>query len=167
MEVGVGVGGLPLKRSFPFTEPWLWLSKLMPSGESEIIWVVATQRFFIFTPNLGEDSYFDEHIFQMGWNHQLVIVLTNISQKNITHLDYLDVFWWWFLYGLYHGKSPSNHHLAEYTSEVKQLTPENDGKGRQAFPFEMVPFRWHVHFRKGVVFVCFFQASNMQIPGRG
>ena len=22
--------------------------------------------FFIFTPNLGQDSHFDEHIFQMG-----------------------------------------------------------------------------------------------------
>ena len=30
------------------------------------------QIFFIFTPNLGKDSHFDEHIFQMGWfNHQL------------------------------------------------------------------------------------------------
>ena len=27
----------------------------------------------LFTPNLGEDSHFDEHIFQRGWfNHQLV-----------------------------------------------------------------------------------------------
>ena len=30
---------------------------------------------FIFTPNLGEMIQFDEHIFQMGWNHQLVIRL--------------------------------------------------------------------------------------------
>ena len=30
------------------------------------------QTFFIFTPILGEDSHFDEHIFQLGWfNHQL------------------------------------------------------------------------------------------------
>ena len=29
-------------------------------------------HFFIFTPILGEDSHFDDHIFQMGWfNHQL------------------------------------------------------------------------------------------------
>ena len=28
--------------------------------------------FSIFTPKIGEDSHFDEHIFQMGWfNHQL------------------------------------------------------------------------------------------------
>ena len=28
--------------------------------------------FGIFTPKMGEDSHFDEHIFQMGWfNHQL------------------------------------------------------------------------------------------------
>ena len=37
------------------------------------IWVVATQRFFIFTPNPGEMIQFDEHIFQVGWfNHQPV-----------------------------------------------------------------------------------------------
>ena len=29
------------------------------------------QIFFIFSPKIGEDSHFDEHIFQMGWfNHQ-------------------------------------------------------------------------------------------------
>ena len=29
--------------------------------------------FFIFTPKIGEDSHFDEHIIQMGWfNHQPV-----------------------------------------------------------------------------------------------
>ena len=29
------------------------------------------QICYIFTPKLGEDSQFDEHIFQMGWfNHQ-------------------------------------------------------------------------------------------------
>ena len=27
--------------------------------------------FFIFTPKIGEDFQFDDHIFQMGWfNHQ-------------------------------------------------------------------------------------------------
>ena len=25
------------------------------------------QIFVIFTPEVGEDSHFDEHIFQMGW----------------------------------------------------------------------------------------------------
>ena len=35
--------------------------------------LVATQIFFIFTPKIGEMIQFDEHIFQMGWNHQLVI----------------------------------------------------------------------------------------------
>ena len=29
--------------------------------------------FLFFTPNLGEMIQFDEHIFQMGWNHQLVL----------------------------------------------------------------------------------------------
>ena len=35
-------------------------------------WVVATQIFLEFSPLFGEDSHFDEHIFQRGWfNHQL------------------------------------------------------------------------------------------------
>ena len=32
-------------------------------------WVVATQ-IFLFSSVFGEDSHFDEHIFQRGWNHQ-------------------------------------------------------------------------------------------------
>ena len=33
--------------------------------------MVATQIFFMFTPKIGKDSHFDEHIFQRGWfNHQ-------------------------------------------------------------------------------------------------
>jgi len=29
------------------------------------------QIFYMFTPKIGEDSHFDEHIFQRGWfNHQ-------------------------------------------------------------------------------------------------
>ena len=36
-----------------------------------VIWLVATQIFFIFTPKIGKIMQFDETIFQMGWNHQL------------------------------------------------------------------------------------------------
>ena len=32
----------------------------------KVILVVATQIFVIFTPNLGEDFQFDEHIFRDG-----------------------------------------------------------------------------------------------------
>ena len=40
---------------------------------TEVVWDVATQ-IFVFSPrNIGEDSHFDEHIFQRGWfNQQLV-----------------------------------------------------------------------------------------------
>ena len=31
------------------------------------------QIFFIFTSTWGRWTHFDEHIFQMGWNHQLVV----------------------------------------------------------------------------------------------
>ena len=32
---------------------------------------VAMSRRWFLTPILGEMIQFDEHIFQMGWNHQL------------------------------------------------------------------------------------------------
>ena len=56
-------------------------------GGGMIILVVATQTFFIFTPTIGEDFQFDEHIFQMGWNHQL----DNFSNGDHDILGYLDV----------------------------------------------------------------------------
>ena len=31
------------------------------------------QIFFIFTPKIGEDEPILTNIFQMGWNHQLVV----------------------------------------------------------------------------------------------
>ena len=41
---------------------WIWRFKLKLSW-----WF---QTFFIFTPKIGKDSHFAEHIFQMGWfNH--------------------------------------------------------------------------------------------------
>ena len=30
------------------------------------------KHFCIFTPKIGEDFQFDDHIFQRGWNHQPV-----------------------------------------------------------------------------------------------
>ena len=47
----------------------VWFEKKL--SMCDIFWVVATQIFFIFTPKIGEDFQFDEHIFQTGWNHQL------------------------------------------------------------------------------------------------
>ena len=37
--------------------------------------------FFIFTPKIGEDSHFDEHMFQIGSNHQH----SSIIYKNYHH----------------------------------------------------------------------------------
>ena len=45
--------------------------RLLDSIDPNIIknsWIRWFQIFFIFTPNLGEDFQFDEHIFQLGWN---------------------------------------------------------------------------------------------------
>ena len=51
-----------------------------------IWWVVKLQICSIFTPKIGEDSQFDEHIFQMGWelNHQLGYTppKTNMEPEN-------------------------------------------------------------------------------------
>ena len=38
------------------------------------------QIFFIFTPKIGEDFQFDEHIFQVGWNHQPEIQFMHFLQ---------------------------------------------------------------------------------------
>ncbi len=48
----------------------LW--KVWNLQQQLVFWVVATQIFVIFTPNLRDMIQFDEHIFEMGWNHQLV-----------------------------------------------------------------------------------------------
>ena len=45
----------------------------------------------------------------------------------------LNLFWFGVLRILPWQTTIFHHHLGEYTPEVKQLTPENDGKGRQAF----------------------------------
>ena len=47
---------------------WEMMVKLVPSKSS---WWFQT--FFIFTPKIGKMIQFDEHIFQMGWIHQLEI----------------------------------------------------------------------------------------------
>ena len=39
----------------------------------------GVKYFFIFTPKIGEMVQLDEHIFQMGWKHQLVIVFMGVE----------------------------------------------------------------------------------------
>ena len=41
-------------------------------------------KYFLFSPLFGEDSHFDEHIFQRGWfNHQLVMVQSKMGVSPI------------------------------------------------------------------------------------
>ena len=65
-----------------WTKRWEKCSNLDPwkftagEGFKTLRLVVATQRFFICTPKIGDDSRFDENSFQMGWfNHQSVLKL--------------------------------------------------------------------------------------------
>ena len=34
-------------------------------------WLGGGFKYFLFSPLFGDMIQFDEHIFQMGWNHQL------------------------------------------------------------------------------------------------
>ena len=64
----------------------LWAKRTLHSGVLAtfiLFWVVATQTFFFFTPKIGEDFQFDEHIFQQGWfNHQQVFLSVDNEQKS-------------------------------------------------------------------------------------
>jgi len=37
-------------------------------------------KYFLFSTLLGEMIKFDDHIFRMGWNHQLEFVYTQLSR---------------------------------------------------------------------------------------
>ena len=77
-----------MRHAADFTQP----NHFHPS----ITWAVATQIFFIFTPKIGEDEpNFDEHIFQRGWNHQLVTLPE--THRSSSHLLKWD-FWKGILY---------------------------------------------------------------------
>ena len=51
-------------------------------GQQKKDWVVATQIFFSFIPILGEMIQIDEHIFQLGWNHQLEEIPLSCSLRS-------------------------------------------------------------------------------------
>ena len=51
------------------------LEKVTPLKNMAILNIYVTRwwqlKYFLCSPLFGEDSHFDEHIFQMGWfNHQ-------------------------------------------------------------------------------------------------
>ena len=68
--------------------------------------------FHIFSPLFGEDSHFDEHVFQMGWfNHQLEIVgKVDFGFEKIPNFIpmgrkvYLPIHEWLIFYGKLVGK---------------------------------------------------------------
>ena len=65
----------PCPSGGPEAKAWLSFHGFHPTlggGNSNI--------FGIFTPTWGNDSHFDEHIFQMGWNHQLENMLGPFKQ---------------------------------------------------------------------------------------
>ena len=65
-------GGLP---NFKF-HLWIFLGIKQASGSACFFLSRWWFQIFLFSSLPGEDSNFDDHIFQMGWNHQLVVLLT-------------------------------------------------------------------------------------------
>ena len=58
---------------------------------------MATQIFFIVTPeNSGNDFQFEEHIFQMGWNYQLVFWFLALGEMFFIRLEISEVDWDWY-----------------------------------------------------------------------
>ena len=71
-------------------EPWKTLVKNgeKPAAEMDQHYksLVAGFKYFLFSPLLGEDSHFDDHIFQRGWNHQLdPVCYLSIASYNPTN----------------------------------------------------------------------------------
>ena len=93
--------------------------KVTLGTEDTLHWVVATQIFVIFTPKIGEDVQFDEHIFQMGcFNHQPVQLLPlffRCTDKNdeIVHCDallgYLETTSSWHSFATLHPDTSLNY----------------------------------------------------------
>ena len=54
----------------PKLERQMFHSFLNPKFAPIIFWLVVSNTFY-FHPYFGEMIQFDEHIFQMGWNHHL------------------------------------------------------------------------------------------------
>ena len=65
------MGFQDLKFNITFHELYtLWYTTSPTSHQKNI--VGGGFKHFLFSPSFGEDSHFDEHIFQRGWfNHQL------------------------------------------------------------------------------------------------
>ena len=55
--------------------------KLLRGGGSLRV-VVISNIFYVHPENWGRWTQFDEHIFQRGWNHQLVLKQLTTSQEN-------------------------------------------------------------------------------------
>ena len=51
-------------------------------------------KHFLFSPLLGEMIHFDEHMFQMGWNHQLENFSDFLKDMFSVHKNCPDELWW-------------------------------------------------------------------------
>ena len=78
---------LPISRAnLSLLRFWAWaLARYTYSNKCWSRWWF--QLFFICSTLFGEDFQFDEHIFQMGWNHQPVILYIFYQSKEITPND--------------------------------------------------------------------------------
>ena len=94
-------------------------------GVHQFFWVVATQISLVFIPNLGKSSNL-ANIFQMGWNHQLVLRCGNRQKisKNDVELFFRRRFiipigsMYGILTYIYHKNQPN---VGKYTSPMDPM----------------------------------------------
>ena len=71
------------------------------------------KHFFMFIPKIGEMIQFDEHIFQMGWNHQLELDESETKSdtpkiiSKFRHFHTVDMLLFWWICSRY-GKRVNN-----------------------------------------------------------
>ena len=110
---------------------------------------MVVSNIFLFTPLFGEDSHFDDHIFQMGWNSQLDYILY-----------YTFLLKWFLVLGLGHGGEfleGANFHGKFYIpGKLITWNPRVFRLGRWLFLFKQEIFRFQPLIFPGCMFHKFF-----------
>ena len=136
-----------------------WLKSRVLCFLFEFQWVLSGwwfQIFFVFTPILGEVIQFDEHIFQMGWNHQHVIVFEIQCSFNTLLFGWVifAVFCWW-IFGMVWAKPHLKHvYDAMYIAHL--------GTGSESIQFLIVI--WRICVSIPINWICPYQGTSLVKP---
>ena len=73
------------------------LDQIVGDGGLDVMdfWMVVSNIFVILTLTWGRWTHFDEHIFQMGWNHQLDLLVFFLDLQKFEGINNLrEIFGW-------------------------------------------------------------------------